>query len=89
MKRMAVRIVRQRVSLGGSEAGAECGQLLGRPVCAEADRFSKRPVRRNQIVVRQLGELVEDIMRTPVGAVFLISAFFLLGNDVIVAHFSL
>jgi hypothetical protein len=40
---MPVRIVRQRVGLGGSEAGAECGQPVGRPVHAAAERLSQRP----------------------------------------------
>src|SRR5208282_4971056 len=70
-RRMPVRILRQCVGLGGSEAGTECGQLLGRPICATAYRLSQRPVRREQIVARHFGELVKDIMRTPIHAVFL------------------
>jgi hypothetical protein len=69
---MPVRIVRQRIGLGGSKAGAVCGQLLGRPVSVTVERLRQRPVRREQIVVRQLGELVEDIMRTPAHTVFLV-----------------
>ena len=59
---MPVRIVRQRVGLGGSEACAECGQPVGRPVSAAAERLSQRPVSREQIVARQFGELIEDVV---------------------------
>ena len=62
LRRMPVCIVCQRVGLGGSEAGAECGQPVGRPVHAAAERLSQRPVSREQIVARQFGELIEDVV---------------------------
>ena len=57
--------------------------------CSE-DQSAQRPSASvSALSVRQLRELVEDIMRTPVHAVFLFHAVFLLGNDVIVAFLSI